>query len=202
MYLLKPKTRKLQLFGSLLLLPFGLLDIWFRPNYWNPPLLIKAIEPLSLETFLFCFAAGGIAIVFGSFFIKNKDFKMQLISYKKLMLFFSLGFGIYALFDIFTDFAEMNNLNYSFLIIWIFLLVLNLKENWKSLIPALIFAIFTIIAVNLGLIFYPSFVAQYWNLKRMWPLFMNTPLEEVFFGGILTALWILLPKYLYKNRCK
>lgn len=198
-YFLKPRTRKLQIFGSLMLLPFAILDIWFRPNYWNPPLLIKAIEPFSIESLLYCFAVGGIAIVFGNLFIK-KEFKFRNVSPKKVLIFFLSSFILYFLFSVFTNFSAMNNLNYSFLIIWLFLFLFNFKDNWRSLIPAPILALITILAVNLGLLVYPGFVAEYWNLNRLWPLFLNTPTEEIFFAGVLASLWTLLPKYLIKKK--
>lgn len=198
-YFLRPKTRGLQVFGSLLLLPFAILDIWFRPAYWHPPLLIKLIEPFSIESPLYCFAVGGIAIVFGNLFIK-KGFKLKNISPKKVLIFFVSGFILYLLFSVFTNFPAMNNLNYSFLIIWLFLSLFNPKDNWRSLIPAPILALLTILAVNLGLLFYPGFVAEYWNLNRLWPLFLNTPAEEILFASVLASLWTLLPKYLIKSK--
>lgn len=191
------KTRKLQLFGSLLLLPFAILDIWFRPNYWHPPLLIKALEPLSIETAFYCFCAGGIAIIVGSWLTKSSgNFK---INWRNLIYFLVATFGLYAVFQGFLVSNAMNNLNFSFLIIWLIFLLANPKENIKSLIPALIFAIFTITAINLALIFYPNFVANYWSLDKFWPTFLQAPTEEIFFAGILAALWSLLPRYLLKE---
>ncbi len=199
LFLVSPKTRKLQLFGSLLLIPFGFLDICFRPDYCHPPLLIKAIEPLSIETLIYCFGAGGIAAVFGSLFIKKK-FDLSKIILSRLAVFLIIGFGIYFVLEFMTKVNAMNCLNYSFLIIWGFLLIVNIKENWKSIGCALLFSIFTIIAINIGLLFYPDFVSEYWNLDANWPLFLNTPSEEIFFAGIMAALWVLLPKYLIQNK--
>jgi len=202
LYFVRPKSRNLQLFGSFLLLPFTILDVWFRPDYWHPPLLIKAIEPLSLETAIYCFTAGGIAIIFGNLFFKNNNsFK---ISWLKTIIFLIVAFGLYAIFHRFRfafhpqTVSAMNNLNFSFLIIWGALLIVNFKKEWKSILPALLFATFTILAINFGAIFYPDFVAQYWNLPKLWPTFFNTPTEEIFFAGVLGALWAILPANLLK----
>ena len=201
LYFVRPKTRKLQIFGSLLLLPFALLDIWFRPNYWHPPLLIRAIEPLSIETFLYCFTAGGIAIVFGDIFLKKaRNFE---IKWPKIIYFLIAGFALYFIVRVIFALPEMNNLNLSFLLIWLVLIgwdYKNIKTNYKSIFPGLIFAAFTIVAINLGAAFYPGFVEKYWNLQNMWPLFLNTPSEEIFFAGILGALWAILPQYLIKKQ--
>jgi hypothetical protein len=201
LYFARPQTRKVQIFGSLLLLPFALLDIWFRPIYWHPPLLIKAIEPLSIETLLYCFTAGGIAIVFGDLFIKKaRDFKIKWLN---LIYFFMASFALYFIFRAIFRLPEMNNLNFSFLLIWLLLIIWDsndMKENYKSFLPGLIFALFTIVAINIALIFYPHFVEKYWNLQNLWPLFFNTPTEEIFFAGILGALWAILPKYLLRSK--
>jgi hypothetical protein len=197
-FIIRPKTRNLQIFGSLLLLPFAVLDIWFRPEYWQPPLLIKSIEPLSLETVIYCFTAGGIAMAFGSFFQKSK-ISWRKLDWRKIFIFFIISFGIYDIFRIIFNYPAMNDLNFSFLIIFITLLVKDWKENIKSLIPAIIFSVFTIAAINIALIFFPNFVSEYWNLPKLWPLFLNTPTEEIFFVGVLASLWTLLPQYLIKK---
>ena len=93
----------------------------------------------------------------------------------------------------------MSNLNYSFLIIWAILFLKNIKENWKSIISATMFAVFTIIAINVAILFYPGFVEQYWNLNKLWPLFLNTPTEEIFFAGVMAATWMILPGYLMRK---
>ncbi len=196
LFILKPATRKLQFLGSFLLLPFALTDIWFRQGYWQPPLLIKSIEPLSLETAIYCFTAGGIAIIAGNFFVKSDlNFK---INWLKVGLFLVISFTLYFLFEFRTTVSSMNALNYAFLIIWLVLLALDFK-NYKGIFPAFIFAVFTIMAINLANIFYPNFVSEYWNLSRLWPTFLGTPTEEIFFAGALAALWTILPKYVAKK---
>jgi hypothetical protein len=199
LFIFSKKTRKLQLFGSLLLVPFGFLDIWFRQNYWHPPVLIHAIEPLSIETLIYCFSAGGIASVFGGLFLKD-NLKVKKVDINKLLLFFVISFGFYAIFQWIIKVNSMNALNFSFLLIWLAILIRDIRKYWLSVVPGLIVAVFTILAVNIGLYFYPNFVADYWNLNHMWPLFLRTPLEEIFFAAVLASLWTLLPSYLKKNK--
>lgn len=199
LFVFSKKTRKLQLFGSLLLVPFSFLDIWFRQNYWHPPVLIKAIEPLSIETLIYCFSAGGIASVFGGLFLKD-NLKVKKVDINKLLLFFVISFGFYAIFQWIIKVNSMNALNFSFLLIWLAILIRDIKKYWISIVPGLIVAAFTVIAVNIGLYFYPNFVEQYWNLNHMWPLFLRTPTEEIFFAAVLASLWTLLPGYLKKNK--
>jgi hypothetical protein len=194
LFFARPASRRLQLQGSCWLLPFALLDIWFRPDYWHPPLLIKAIEPLSLETTVYCFTAGGIAIVFGGLFFKPaRKFQVHTI---RVILFITISLALFGILQALHYSSAMNNLNFPFLAIWIFLLVRDFKQNIKSMIPALLFAVFTIAAIRAGSIFYPGFVQQYWNLPKLWPLFLGAPAEEIVFAFSLGALWSLLPRYL------
>lgn len=188
--------RKIQLAGSLLLLPFAVLDIWFRPNYWHPPLLIKAIEPLSIETAIYCFTAGGIAAAIGSLMLKTNAGKK--INWKNIFYFLIFAFGLFAFFTLSNFSNAMNNLNFAFLLILIFLSFVDLK-NIKSYQSAVVLAFFTIAAINLALLFFPDFVRAYWSLPKLWPTFLNTPTEEILFAAMLGALWSVLPKYIFKT---
>jgi len=193
------QKRKMQIVGSLTLLPFALLDIWFQPDYWHPPILIKAIEPLSLETVIYCFTAGGIVAAVGSFFISNK---MTEIKWSKVLDFFIFSLGLFAIFTLGKISNAMNNLNFAFLIIFIFIFLVKPRQNYKAIYPAIIFAAFTILAINLARLFYPNFVEEYWNLSNLWPTFLNTPTEEIFFAAVLGALWSVLPQYIFKGETK
>jgi hypothetical protein len=198
LFVLSPKTRKLQLLGSLFLVPFGFTDIFFRPDYWNPPLLIKVIEPLSIETPLYCFSAGGIAAAVAGIF--TKTYGLSKMRWQNTLLFFISGFFLFGFFTFFTSLNAMNSLNFSFLIIWLVAIIFHSNDIFKSFGTGLAFAILTIIAVNIGLLFFPGFVSDYWNLSKNWPLFLDTPTEEIFFAGILGALWTLLPDLVTSKR--
>lgn len=197
LFIFSPKTRRVQLFGSLLLIPFGFLDFFFRPDYWNPPLLIKAIEPFSVETAIYCFGAGGIAAVVGSCFVKSG--KSLRLDWFKVISFLIIAFALFAILKIATSLNAMNLLNFSFLLIWIVVLAQKFVRFWRSIGSGLLLALFTVVAVNIGLLFFPGFVARYWNVSQNWPLFLNTPTEEIFFAGILGSLWALLPASLLRD---
>jgi len=197
LYIFFPKTRKLQLFGSLLLVPFGFLDYFFRPDYWNPPLLISAIEPFSAETLIYCFGAGGIAAVVGEKIAGLTGGGK--IKVKNLLIVLICGFGLFAFFNSMTELNAMNCLNFSFLVIFLVVGIRNTKFIARSLCSGAVLAIFTIIAINLGLIFFNDFVSNYWNIGANWPLFLNTSLEEILFAGVLGALWSLLPSIILED---
>jgi len=136
LFIVFSRERKLQITGSLLLLPFAVLDIWFRPDYWRPPLLIHAIEPFSIETAIYCFAAGGIAATIGHIFLPNKIRKINWIN---IFYFIIFSFGLFAIFELTRLSNAMNNLNFVFLIIFAVFFVRRIKESYKAIFLAVIF---------------------------------------------------------------
>lgn len=65
LWLAFPVHRRLMLWASFLTLPFGATEPRFVPRYWNPPSLFDLARRtgFDLESFIFCFAIGGIGVV-------------------------------------------------------------------------------------------------------------------------------------------
>jgi hypothetical protein len=65
LFVLYPRYRLLMWWSSLLAFPFGLSEPFFLMHYWHPPSLFNLTRTVhaDLETFVFCFAIGGIAAV-------------------------------------------------------------------------------------------------------------------------------------------
>src|SRR5690348_16703651 len=65
LYAVRPDLRRTMWAGSLLALPFGFSEPLFLGRYWSPPTLfnLARVAHFDLETFLFCFAIGGVAAV-------------------------------------------------------------------------------------------------------------------------------------------
>ena len=60
-----PQHRPVMWRASLFMLPFGLTEPIFVPEYWNPPSLFELAQRtgFDIESFIFSFAIGGIAAV-------------------------------------------------------------------------------------------------------------------------------------------
>src|SRR5579884_2688833 len=63
LYWRRPALRPVMLWSSVFALPFGFSEILFAGDYWRPPTLFGLAERvhLDLESFVFLFAAGGLA---------------------------------------------------------------------------------------------------------------------------------------------
>ncbi len=59
-FFFRKDLRENLLFSSLVLMPFGITEYVFIPDYWNPPTIFEALKPFSVEAFIFCFFAGGV----------------------------------------------------------------------------------------------------------------------------------------------
>ena len=74
LYLHRKDLRYEMLFSSLLLLPFGLTQPLFVPDYWQPDVLYKFFGLFDIESLLWCFFTGGIAAV-----LYEEIFKIRLV---------------------------------------------------------------------------------------------------------------------------
>ena len=65
LYLAFPEHRKVMLWGSIFMAPFGLTEPLFVPEYWNPPSLFDLAQRtgFDIESIIFSFAIGGIGAV-------------------------------------------------------------------------------------------------------------------------------------------
>lgn len=65
LYRIFPQHRVVMWRASLFMLPFGLTEPFFVPEYWNPPSLFELAQKtgFDIESLIFSFAIGGIAAV-------------------------------------------------------------------------------------------------------------------------------------------
>ena len=65
LYALFPRHRVAMWRASVFMLPFGLTEPMFVPEYWNPPSLFEMAQRtgFDIESIIFSFAIGGIAAV-------------------------------------------------------------------------------------------------------------------------------------------
>lgn len=70
-----PQHRPVMWRASLFMLPFGLTEPIFVPEYWNPPSLFELAQKtgFDIESFIFSFAIGGIAAVLYNIIMHKLD---------------------------------------------------------------------------------------------------------------------------------
>ena len=78
-FLKRKDLRKEMIWASLVGLPFGVIEIFFVPHYWNPESLFDLMRQygFGLEGFLYSFSVAGIAAVAYEFLEKKKTVKIK-----------------------------------------------------------------------------------------------------------------------------
>ena len=74
LYALFPSHRVVMWRASVFMLPLGLTEPLFVPEYWNPPSLFELAQNtgFDLESFIFSFAIGGVAAVLYNIILHNR----------------------------------------------------------------------------------------------------------------------------------
>ncbi len=203
-------SKKEMLMVSLWTSLLGLTEPLFIPAYWNPPSLFNLASRtgFDLESLIFSFGIGGLAVILYEKFFKNQH---QLMSSRERRS-TRHRFHIWALLSaplIFIILLLVSPLNpiYSAIIA----LLLGGLATWycrpdlkqKMLVSALIFSalyfvyFLTLIAVS------PNYVEQVWNLKAIsGVLIMGIPLEELLFAFSFGFMWSSIYEHLTWRKLK
>lgn len=180
----KRDYRKRMLQTGLLAAPFGVINMWFRIDYWNAPEVLLVSNIISLEDALFGFTTTGLSVTIYDLFFNTKNSPSTKSASKILALFFVL---------IFSSFFIINNVlgyNSMFMFCWpLNVLTLVMVFYRKDLLKISIFT--SVILVFLAIVIYaflfnyitPNFWKTYWFLwgtKIGWTVFGNVPLLELY----------------------
>jgi hypothetical protein len=203
-YFYRKDLRKEIIFGSVIALPFGLTEIIVVPEYWSPASLFNLIErfELGVESFLFSFFVGGIAVVV--FEVINKKRTTQKWFDRKIhflpFIFFILT---YLVMELFLPYLTIYNLTFSLLLGAVIIGFIR-----KDLIKQIIFSgiYFSVIYFFLFYIFtklFNGYVESVYNLDNFLGIFLfGVPAEEILFAFAFGACWSVLYEYMkgYKTK--
>ncbi len=178
-------------------LPFALSEPIFVPRYWLPPTLfnLAARYHVDIESFIFCFAAGGLAAVAydtiyrEKFVPMGKDTRRGPFAHLHAISLFAPAIIFIPLYF----FVSWNPI-YPVLIAlfggglatWICRPDLKVR----MIVSGLMFlALYFIYFLTLTAVF-PDYVKDVWNLKDLWgALILGIPLEELLFGFCFGFMW-------------
>lgn len=175
---------------------FGVTEPIFVPEYWNPPSLFDLAQRtgFDIESFIFCFAIGGIGAV-----LYNVLTKQDLVPMSEAEKRHPLHrFHRFALLTPFVAFVPLYLLPWNPIYPAIACLVLgaiaavicrpDLKA--KTFVGGFIFLGFYALFM-LGLrLFAPGYIEQVWNLPGLsGMLIYGVPLEELLFGFTFGSYW-------------
>jgi hypothetical protein len=209
-FLLKRKVRKEMFAVSLWTMPFGLTEPLFVPEYWNPPSLFNLASTIGfdIESFIFCFAVGGIGSVLYESFLMLKHKKMS----KHEMKSKKHRFHLLALFSpifVFLPLFLLTNLNpiYSASIAMLFggIAAIACRPDLKKKIifgGILFLILYFIFFLSFNLL-YPYAIERFWNLSALSGLFViGVPLEELLFAFTFGLMWSSVYEHIKRYKVK
>lgn len=176
---------------------FGLTEPIFVPKYWNPPSLFNLAQNtgFDIESILFSFGVGGIAVIVYELFFKVRHETMTKKEMHKMRHKYHLLaiFSSPIIFILLFLFTSLNPIYSTILALFgggLFTWYCRPDLKKKMFISGLIFlVIYFIYLLSLVLVF-PKYVEMVWNLSNISGiLILGIPLEELLFAFSLGSLW-------------
>ena len=172
-------------------MPFGFVDFFLVPTYWNPDSLFGFIKKygVGIESFIFLFVMAGIASVIYEFLRKKKPVKLVCGGRSHFWLLFFIPLAYAAMSISFPSKAIYNLMivGAAGAIVTAYLR----RDLWKQIFAsAFIFSFLYLgIFVLINLIF-KGLVEHFYNLKNTWGiLVLGIPLEEIGVAFFVGAFW-------------
>jgi len=190
-YLARKDLRREMLWASLWGMPFGLIDYFLVPRYWNPESLFGLIKKFGVgpESFIFFFLMAGIVSVVYEFLWRKKTAKSRVKKHIRYLPFL-IGAAVFCLMlFIFPDSA-------------IYALIaggaagalatIYLRPDlWPQVIAsAFIFSLLYFLVLFLVNQIFFGMVQNFYNLKNTWGILVfGLPLEELAVAFFAGAFW-------------
>ncbi len=194
-YATQRSIRKKILWSSLIALPFGLGELYFIPNYWNPQTLfdLGAIFHIDLEAFALMFFLGGLAAAVYEGVMKRRIPVLQKFCHPSCWCWFSLVVTLASFLILVKLFPNLN-------IIWpsviaaasggIFAMIVYPKLRVHVLLGGVLFALFYFISLALMNLLSPGWITSTWNFAALSKItIIGVPIEEITFGFAFGMLW-------------
>lgn len=176
---------------------FGLTEPFFVPEYWNPPSLFDLAHRtgFDIESFIFSFAIGGIAVALYDWIFKVRHKKVSITEQHHSRHRFHLWAVVAAPVIFFALFftTDLNPIYTSFIA-----LIGGGLATWycrpdlkKKMIASgfLFFGLYFLYFLTLE-VAYPGYVEQVWNLEALSGIsFAGIPIEELMFAFSFGFLW-------------
>jgi len=203
-FLKRKDLQKEMLWASICGMPFGFIDFFLIPTYWNPDSLFDLAKRfgVGIESFIFAFIVTGIASVIYEFIEKEKPVKMTSKNVSHFWLIITIIFSFVLLSILFPSKAVYNLMIVGAVgaIITIYLR----RDLWKQILASafifsfLYFGVFVL--VNL---MFKGLVENFYVLENTWGiLVLGVPLEEIAVAFSVGAFWSTIYEYTKSYREK
>jgi len=196
-FLKRKNLRQEMLWASFLAIPFGFIDFFLVPRYWNPDSLFGLIKKygFGIESFIFVFLMAGIASVVYEFLFKKKPVKFSRANRRHFWLILLVSFA-FVIITIFFPSEAIYNLMIASAIGAIITAYLRQDLIIQMIASAFIFSLLYFGAFVLINLLFPGFVEHSYNLKNLWGIFIfDFPLEEIAAAFFVGAFWSTLYEY-------
>lgn len=196
-FLKNRESKKEMLVVSLLTALLGFTEPFFVPEYWNPPSLFDLAHQtgFDIESFIFSFAIGGIAVVvyeriFSTAHTQMTEHERHLSRHQYHLLSILSSPLIFFTLIFTTSLNPIHSAIIAMTVGGIFSWYCRPDLKIKMLVSALIFlGIYFFYFLTLTTL-YPGYVEQVWNLKDISGiLVLGIPLEELLFAISFGFIW-------------
>jgi hypothetical protein len=194
-YIAKPLLRKEMLWVSVITMFFGLTEPLFVPAYWHPPSLfnLAATTGFDIESFIFCFAVGGIAAVLYETIFKAKHKKLtkkkkechklhKLAVISPIIVFIALHF--------LTEINPIYSASIALFVGAIATIICRLDLIKQIITGGILFLVLYFVFFLLINLVFPGFVDKAWTLEAISGIILlGVPLEELMFAFTFGMMW-------------
>lgn len=204
------ESRKEMLMVSLWTSLLGLTEPLFVPEYWNPPSLFDLAHRtgFDIESLIFSFGIGGIAIVLYNMIFKKRDVSISAEGHRSSQHRFHLWALASApvVLVVLLLTTNLNPLHSS-----IIAMIIGGLATWycrpdlkkKMIVSAFIFLVLYFFYFLTLIVAYPGYVEQVWNLKAISGiLILGIPLEELLFALSFGFIWSSMYEHIAWKKLK
>lgn len=196
LYFISPGSRRHMVRVSAATSLLGLSEPIFVPNYWNPPSLFDLAQRsgFDVESFIFCFAIGGIGCVFYSAFARHELRPVTAAERHSARH----RFHALALMTPYLSFPLLYVLGWNPIYPGIAALAIGAVSTVacrpelgrKTLVGGILFlALYALFMIFL-VVFTPGYIEQVWNLPDLSGVVIaGIPMEELAFGFAFGMYW-------------
>ena len=197
MFVKRKDLRSEMLWASLWGMPFGFIDFFLVPTYWNPDSLFGLIKRygVGIESFLFLFLMSGISAAIYEFVWKKKLVRLPHAGRPHLWLLFFIP-AAYVTMSIMFPTKSIYNLMVVTAVGASVVAFLRRDLRKHIFMSALIFSLlYLAVFVFINLIF-PNLVYTFYNLKNLWGVMvLGVPVEEIVVAFCAGAFWSTIYEY-------
>ncbi|MFH1769183.1 MAG: lycopene cyclase domain-containing protein [Parcubacteria group bacterium] len=203
-YFLRKNIRREMIWAGLAAAPFGVTEILWVPEYWNPPSLFNLIRELGfgIEDFMYMFLLGSLASVVYEFIERKKLVKTKRSRYLHLLpILISLA-SFLALELIFSDYSVYSAVFSLFLGAGV-IYYIRKDLRIQILFGSIIFGILYIFLFYIFTFIFPDYIAKYYTLENFLGIYiLSVPIEELLIGLSMGAFWSSIYEFVrdYKVR--